>query len=336
MQYPPPGYGYGPRPHPGGYGGPPRSGPNAAVIALIVIVALVVIGGGGCLVCGLFAGIAATHDADAGERTVDRTPTAMKLESALRSDGVPLDHVECPVNASTTGSFSCAVIPPNEGDPAEVTVTNGPGGMAYKLQEGFVILEGAKLASTFASIVARMGSPPMTVPCFRGKIMKHADTNFTCEVQSGGTLVGYVTTDVMGKSGEVKMDYQPVAKPNAPVAKATANGGGTKGSLDGTYACSMSTYQRGPTGILAVQIVPSTLPRFTISGGSYTSGGKTGMIRTSGDQVVLFLDGAYDGWQGLRGTSTTGRYITFRGTSHGDAQPGVAAKIGDHQCYVQK
>jgi hypothetical protein len=269
----------------------------------------------------------------ASDRTVDRTPIAVKLESALRNDGVPLDHVECPVNPPSSGSFSCAVIPTNEGDPAEVTVTNGPNGMAYELQKGFVILDGAKLASTFAGIAARMGSPQMTVPCFNGKIMKHADTSFTCEVQSRGAVVGYVTINVIDRSGEVKMDYQPIAK-------ASANGGGANargatGSLDGAYACLTSTYQRGPTGTYAVQYIPSTLPRFTISGGSYTSSGKTGMIRTSG-QVVLFLDGAYDGWQGLLGSNTTGRYILLRGQNHGDAQPGVGTKIGDHQCYVQK
>jgi hypothetical protein len=306
------------------------------VIALVVIVALVVIGGGGCLVCGMLAGIVGA-DADggdatspapttAGERTLDRTPIAVKLEAALRNDGVPLDHVECPINAPSSGSFSCAVLPPNEGDPAEVTVTNGPKGMAYKLQEGFVILEGAKLASSFAGIAARMRSPTMTVPCFTGKILKHADTNFTCEVERGGSVVGHVTTNVIGKSGEVKMDYEPVAPPSA-------NGG--TGSLDGTYACSMSTNQLGPTGMYAVKVVPSPLPRFTISGGSYTSSGKIGMIRISG-QVVLFLDGAYDGWQGLLGSNSSGRYILLRGQSHEDAQPGVATKIGDHQCYVQK
>jgi hypothetical protein len=232
MAYHPPGPGYGHRPHPGGYGGapgpyppygggpPPRSGPNVALITLVVIVALVVLGGGGCLVCGVLATIgAASHDADAasptlpvqtspGDRTVDRTPIAVKLESALRNDGVPFDHVECPINPPTSGSFSCAVIPPNEGDPAELIVTNGANGMAYQLQEGFVILDGAKLASTFAGMARRMGSAQMTVPCFRGKIMKHADTSFTCEVHSGGAVVGYVTTNVMGRSGEVKMDYQ--------------------------------------------------------------------------------------------------------------------------------
>lgn len=84
-----------------------------------------------------------------------------------------------------------------------------------------------------------------------------------------------------------------------------------------------------------MQYVPSPLPRFTISGGSYTASGKTGMIRTS-EQVVTFLDGAYDGWQGVLGSNTTGRYILLRGKNHGHAQPGVATKIGDHQCYVQK
>ncbi|MBX3202623.1 MAG: hypothetical protein KF850_26415 [Labilithrix sp.] len=59
------------------------------------------------------------------------------------------------------------------------------------------------------------------------------------------------------------------------------------------------------------------------------------MIRTSG-QVVLFLDGAYDGWQGLLGSNGTGRYILLRKDDHGNARPGVGAKIGDHQCYVQK
>lgn len=274
---------------------------------------------------------AATHDTDAAsaptaesDRTIDRTPIAVKLETALRNDGVPLDHVECPVTPPSSGSFSCAVVPPNEGDPAEVTVTSGPSGMAYRLQEGFVILDGGRLTSTFTGIAARMGSPQLTVPCFHGKIMKHADTSFTCDVQSKGVAVGYVTTHVIGRSGEVKMDYQPNAKAN------TNSGGGATGSLDGNYACLMLAYQMG-----TVQFVPSMLPRFTISGGSYTSSGKTGMIRTSG-QTVLFLDGAYDGWQGLLGSNTTGRYILLRGQTHGDAQPGVSTKIGDHQCYVQK
>ncbi|AKU99443.1 hypothetical protein AKJ09_06107 [Labilithrix luteola] len=362
MHYPPQGPGYAPPRPPaygaGGYGGPQgpygsygggppprRSGPSGAAIALVVIVVIVVIGGAGCLVCGMLASMgAATHGADAAsptiatptaesDRTVDRTPIAVKLETALRSDGVPLDHVECPITPPSSGSFSRAVVPPNEGDPAEVTVTNGPSGMEYRLQEGFVILEGGKLASTFTGIAARMGSPQLTVPCFHGKIMKHADTSFTCEVQSKGVGVGHVTTHVIGGSGEVKMDYQPKAKVNTNANTNNgggANAGGVTGSLDGNYACLMLTYQMG-----AVQFVPSMLPRFTISGGSYTSSGKTGMIRTSG-QVVLFLDGAYDGWQGLLGSNTTGRYLLLRGQNHGDAQPGVSTKIGDHQCYVQK
>lgn len=242
MHYPPQGPGYGPPYHPpgygpGGYGGPqgpygpygggppPRkSGTNGAVIALVVIVALVVMGAGGCLVCGMIAGLSASSDgADAstkadpsptaqGESTIDRTPLAIKLESALRNDGVPLDHIECPIAPPTSGSFTCAVLPSNEGDPAEVTVTNGPNGMSYELQDGFVILDGTKLATTFAGMATRMGSRAMTVPCFQGKILKHADTNFTCEVRSGGAVVGYVTTNVIGRSGEVKMDYEPTTK----------------------------------------------------------------------------------------------------------------------------
>lgn len=137
---------------------------------------------------------------------------------------MPLDHVECPVAPPSSGSFSCAIIPPNEGDPAEVTVTNGPNGMAYRLQEGFVILDGAKLASTFTGIAARMGSPQMAVPCFNGKFLKHADTSFTCEVRSGGAVVGHVTTDVIGGSGEVKMDYQPIAKASASGGRASRRG----------------------------------------------------------------------------------------------------------------
>ena len=219
------------------------------------------------------------------------------------------------------------MIPPNEGDPAEVTVTNGPAGMSYKLQEGFVILDGARLASTFSGMVTRMGSPKLTAPCFRGKILKRADTSFTCDVQSGDAVVGYVTTHVTGRSGDVTMDYEPIAK-------AAPNAGGT-GALDGTYACLTSQYQWRPSGGPLVQYVPSPRPRFTISGGSYTSGGNAGMIRTSG-QVVSFLGGAYDGWQGVLGSNSTGRYILLRDDDHGNARPGVGAKIGDHHRYVQK
>ncbi|MBX3202622.1 MAG: hypothetical protein KF850_26410 [Labilithrix sp.] len=132
------------------------------------------------------------------------------------------------------------MIPPNEGDPAEVTVTNGPTGMSYKLQEGFVIRDGARLASMFSGMVARMGSPKLTAPCFRGKLLKRADASFTCDVQSGDAVVGYVTTHVTGRSGDVKMDYQAIAK-------AAPNAGGT-GSLDGTYACLTSQHQRSPSG----------------------------------------------------------------------------------------
>lgn len=348
MQYPPPGPGYG-HPQPGGYGPqgpyypppygggpppPPKSSSNVAVIAIVVIVAFVVMAGGGCLVCGMLAtvgAVASSGDAASpplgtatseGDPTVGRTPLAIKLESALRNDGIPFDHVECPLAPPSTGSFSCAVLPPNEGDPAEVTVTNGPSGMSYKLQEGFVILDGAKLAATFAGIATRVGSPRMTVPCFRGKIMKHADTSFTCEVQNGGAVVGHVTTNVIGRSGEVKMDYLPSGQPKSGAAPST---------LDGIYACMMLTNK--PNNV--PRYIPSTLPRFTIAGGEYTSGGKVGRFRTAGE-VVLFLDGAYDGWQGLPGTNTTGRYILFRGSNHGDAQPGVATKVGDHQCYAQK
>lgn len=352
MQAPPRGPGYGPPSPHGPYGGPavpygpyghpppPKRGPNVAVIVLVVVVAFVVIGGGGCLVCGMLAIGATAHGADAaspdptapavaGERTIERTAIAVKLESALRNDGVPFDHVECPVAPPSSGTFSCAVIPANEGDPAEVTVTNGPREMAYALQEGFVILDGAKLASTFTGVARRAGSPAMTTPCFRGKILKHADTTFTCEVRSGGAVVGHVTTRVVGRSGDVKMDYEPLAK-GSPPAGGSGGSGGVTGSLDGTYACLMSTYQGG-----VVQVVPSLLPRFTIAGRSYTSGGKTGTIRTSGP-VVLFLDGAYDGWQGALGSNSTGRYILLRGQNHADAQPGVSTKIGDSQCYVQK
>lgn len=314
-----------------------------AIVLLVVLVAIAVIGGGGCLVCmGIAAHVAEGKDAAAptgptaenGESTMGRTPVALQLETALRKDGVPLDHVECPLAPPSPNSFACAVLPPNEGDPAEVMVTNGPNGMGYKLQEGFVILDGAKLASTFAGIAARTSTPQMNVPCFKDKILKHADTNFTCEVQNKGAVVGYVTTNVVGGTGDVKMDYKPNAKTNAGAGSAPA-GTGASGSIDGTYACMVSTYQRSPSGYISLQFVPSSLPRFTISGGSYTASGKAGMIRISG-QVVMFIDGAYDGWQGLLGTNSTGRYILLRGSSHNNAQPGVATKIGDSQCYIQK
>lgn len=327
--YGPPGYGP-PQPPYGPYGSPPpqKSGPSGLVIAILVIVVLLVLAGGGCLVLTLVAVSASssssaetepsTSTEPAGESTVDRTPLAIQLEGALRKDGVPFDHVECPLNPPSSGAFSCAVLPAGVGDPAELTVTRGANGMAYKLQEGFVILDGAKLASTFAGIA---GLRALTVPCFKGKILKHADTDFTCDVQSAGAVVGHVTTSVIGQAGDVKMDYEPIAK--GKVAKA----GGAQDSIDGRYACSMMSAVGG-----VVQFVPSALPPFTISGGQYNSGGKDGRIRTSGTQIVMFLDGPYDGWYGLL---QSGRTIVFRGKDHEDAQPGVAMKVGDFRCVAR-
>lgn len=335
MNHPPSGPGYGGRPHgsygapspyghgpqgPYGNGPPPRkSGSNTVILVVVVVALLFMVGGGGCLAIVLLASRAAGDGAatSADEPTTDGTPLAKKLEAALRNDGVPLDHVECPKNPPSPRSFSCAVLPSGVGDPAEVTVNNGASGMSYELQKGFVILDGAKLAATFASL--GRDSRGLTVPCFRGKIMKHADTSMTCEVQRDGADVGFVTTQVIGASGDVKMDYAPSAKPSAAT-----------GTLDGRYACLTLSKQAGMP-----QYVPAPLPPFTISGGSYTASGKIGNFRTA-DRVALFLDGAYDGWQGLIQRDTSGAAIVFRGDDHEDAKPGVSVRFGDYRCHVQK
>lgn len=238
MQYPPPGRGYGGPPGPGGYGGPPNpyapyggppmppanKGPNVAVIVLVVLAVLLALGGASCLVCVGLAGMQSTSDGSGtiaperttgtgsppsgGARTIDRTPLAQKLEQALAGDRIPFDHVECPTSPPTTGTFSCAVLPSGVGDPAEVTVTIDARGMRYALQDGFVLLEGAKLASTFVGIAAKTGASRPTVPCFQGTIMKHVETSFSCEVMDGARTAGWVTTTVLSKSGDVKMDYE--------------------------------------------------------------------------------------------------------------------------------
>lgn len=215
MQQPPPhGYhgGYPQPPYPPPYGGggftppPPKSGPSVAVIVLIVVVALLVVGGGGCLVCAVIVAKSADKgEPTSPESTLDRSPLSRQLDTALRKDGIPFDHVECPVTPPRTGSFSCAVLPSENGDPAEVIVTMGATGMAYKLQEGFVILEGPKLAALFAT-----QQPRLTAPCFRTpKIMKHVDSAFTCEAMQNGTVTGLVTTTVLTRTGQVKLDYAP-------------------------------------------------------------------------------------------------------------------------------
>lgn len=177
------------------------------MIVLIVVVVMLVLGGGGCLVCAVI--VAKSADAaDAGETetptsTIGRSPLALQLEGALRKEGIPFDHVECPLTTPRTGAFSCAVLPTENGDPAEVNVTMNATGMAYKLQEGFVVLEGPKLAALLAA-----QRPGITAPCFRApKIMKHVGSAFTCDAMANGTVAGLVTTTVLTKTGQVKLDY---------------------------------------------------------------------------------------------------------------------------------
>jgi hypothetical protein len=304
---------------------------------LLAIVGALILFGGGCAVCVMLAGSAdIANGSDASTAPPlggpGQTALAKKLEEALKADKIPVEHVECPPNPPASGRFSCTVVTTTNGDPAEVDVTLGSTGMSYQLQEGFVVLEGAKLATTFAGI-APYGSARRTVPCFHGSIMKHVDSSFSCDVMDGSVVVGQVTTTVVNKTGQVKMSYQAAANAGGSSARNVPPPpipGDSTSALNGTYACMVSGYKPGG----GVQVTPSNLGRFTIAGGAYSSTGGGGPVRVAGE-IISFSGGPYNGWQGLI-VNSSARYIQFRGSSYSNAMPGVPTKIGDHQCYVQK
>lgn len=330
--------------------GPRRQDSNTLVIVIVVIAVILVVGGGGCLMCVGLAAVASDAD-DAGPNGVtttptsapgvpgraglSRTPLAIQLEDGLRAQKVPVGSVVCPTSPPSTGSFVCVLATP-EGDRSDVVVTLGPKGMAYDIPN-VAFLEGAKLETTFRSLVSR-SNPRLRAPCLTGTLMKPVGRDFTCPVFDGATEAGTLTVSVLDKSGQVKMTVEANGNPSpspSPTPSPTAPSGGDTAGVDGRYECFQMRVVAGPNFTFNTTWVPGALPGFTIAGGSYRSAGGSGTVGAAGT-VVTFTGGPYGGWAGATDTNSTGFYIRFRGDDHGNPRPGVGAKSGDYQCYRQR
>ena len=181
------------------------------VIVLIVVVVMLVLGGGGCLLCvGLAASIGASADAiEGGAAPVSTSPAglvhdafARDLEKRLRQQGVPATQVLCPEQQSGS-TFECELTVGS--DRAQVQVKKGAAGFEFEVPNT-AFLEGAKLASSFATSIASKIDPKLRVPCFTGTLMKKVGSQFTCEVVSGTAAAGSLAVTVEDVKGNVRME----------------------------------------------------------------------------------------------------------------------------------
>lgn len=125
-------------------------------------------------------------------------------------------------------------------------------------------------------------------------------------------------------------DERPSAPGTTPTAAASAGDG-----VDGRYECLQLRVVVGPNFSTKTSFVPGALPGFSITGATYTSGQRQGVVRVDG-AIVAFSGGPYDGWRGGLATNSTGFHVRFRGGSPGDPKPGAPTRSGDYQCYRQK
>ena len=111
----------------------------------------------------------------------------------------------------------------------------------------------------------------------------------------------------------------------APPVVAQGSGG------SGRYACLQLRIT--VLGGVKITYVPGVLPGFTITGGTYESGGTTGTVTQEG-AILAFRGGNYDGWRGYTGTDSTGPFVQFKNGKPQEPEPQL--KHMDYKCYRQK
>jgi hypothetical protein len=189
---------------------------------LIVLGVLLVLGGGACLVC---VGIAASVSEDGSEGGAPiasaATPGlvhdsfARDLETRLRQQGIPATSVLCPAQQGSTFECELAV----GADRAQIHVKRGAAGFEFDVPNT-AFLDGAKLASSFATTIATKVDPKLRVPCFTGTLMKTVGSQFTCEVTSGGAAAGTLVVTVDDAKGNARMDFTSTKTTQFKVAPA--------------------------------------------------------------------------------------------------------------------